>query len=73
MNQRIHERHVTADGGASYGVLYASVPGKGSVMLEVCASCSYVQSTCEHAQRRWREDSEGDTVLMCRLCNIDCS
>ena len=62
-----HQRHIE-----KFGAWVASVDHltneRGTVEVETCAQCHYVDARCEHAKCEWDEDG---TTLRCRLCDMD--
>ena len=51
-------------------LLYATVEGKGSIEIEVCANpeCAHIVAMCEHIKCTWNDNG---SVLTCDLCGVD--
>lgn len=73
--RKAHDEHVNKDGGYGASVVSMDDPEKGSVWMEICLTCHYINTTCNHTICRWEpdptEDEPNRQSLICQLCGID--
>lgn len=60
---REHDEH----GSYSFGIVYIS-SWLGTIELEECDTCGYLNVLCTHENNSWTED---ETQLLCDLCGAD--